>query len=260
MTDRFDSDYQTVAERIKIFREKYPNGCLRPADVEHPFRLVNVRDQAYVVVTAAAYRTPDDPAPGIGQAWEPVPGVTEFSLGSEIMVCETSAWGRAIIAVGAADSRRVASADEVTSAAGRRAAVTSPPARPAPKPQPVSKAQPAPATAPATATVAAAAAPAAAAATTAAASTFGAVAVDEVPGVHNSEEDTQNRAIVDEALKILADNGTSVQEVRDVWQALSQARLLAWRVDPIEGAPIDGDGKITIGALAAFVGKTRSIK
>lgn len=42
------------------------------------------------------------------------PGRTPYTLGSELMNAETSAWGRAIIAVGAADSKKgISSAEEV---------------------------------------------------------------------------------------------------------------------------------------------------
>jgi len=47
-------------------------------------------------------------------ASEPVPGKTNFTRDSELMNAETSAWGRALIAVGAADAKRgIASANEV---------------------------------------------------------------------------------------------------------------------------------------------------
>lgn len=107
-------DYVDVAERISIFRAKYPSGSLQPANPEKPYEIVTVGEKTFVVVIAAAYRTPDDPRPGIGMAWEPFPGRTSFQRDSELMVCETSAWGRAIVAVLAADTKRgVASGDEV---------------------------------------------------------------------------------------------------------------------------------------------------
>ncbi|HEY7821467.1 MAG TPA: hypothetical protein VIG24_01465, partial [Acidimicrobiia bacterium] len=68
---------------------------------------------------ACAYRTPDDPAPGVGLAWEPVPGRTPYTRGSELMVAETSAWGRALAAIGIATNKSVASAEEVRSAQER---------------------------------------------------------------------------------------------------------------------------------------------
>lgn len=110
----FAPDYNTVPERIVEFREKYPEGTLRPVDPARPFELVDVAGKTFLVVVAAAYRTADDPAPGVGMAWEPVPGLTNFTRNSELQNAETSAWGRAIIAVGAADAKKgIASAEDV---------------------------------------------------------------------------------------------------------------------------------------------------
>lgn len=107
-------DYVDVAERISIFREKYPTGCLQPANLNEPLQVFNLDGKAYVLYTACAYRTPDDTRPGVGIAWELVPGATSFTRGSEAMNAETAAWGRAIVAVLAADTKRgVASAQEV---------------------------------------------------------------------------------------------------------------------------------------------------
>lgn len=113
-------DYVTVAERIAIFREKYPQGSLRPLNPDKPYDIVEIGDKVFVVVVAAAYRTPDDQAAGVGMAWEPFPAIQQQLRGSELMVCESSAWGRAIVAALAADTKRsVASADEVTNRGGQ---------------------------------------------------------------------------------------------------------------------------------------------
>lgn len=111
----FAADYVDVAERIRIFRDLYPEGSLRPASLERPFWIENVDGVGQrLVYVAAAYRHPEDPAPGIGSAWEPLPGKTPYTRDSELMVAETSAWGRAIVAALAADTKRgVASADEI---------------------------------------------------------------------------------------------------------------------------------------------------
>lgn len=106
--------YIDVASRIAEFRAKHPDGTLRLADTSQPFQIVKIEDKTFVVVVAAAYRNQDDQAPGIGTAWEPVPGLTNFTRNSELQNAETSAWGRAIIAVGAADSKQgVASSEDV---------------------------------------------------------------------------------------------------------------------------------------------------
>lgn len=108
------ADYVDVPQRIAEFRAKHPEGCLQPANLAEPFRIQQVGDKTYVVVVAAAYRTPDDPRPGIGMAYEQWPGRTPYTKDSELQNAETSAWGRAIVAVLAADTKRsVASKEEV---------------------------------------------------------------------------------------------------------------------------------------------------
>lgn len=106
--------YIDVAARIAEFRGKHPDGSLQPADLTQPYRVQEIGGQTYIVVVAAAYRTPDDPRPGIGMAYEVFPGRTPYTKGSELQNAETSAWGRAIVAVLAADTRRgIASQEEV---------------------------------------------------------------------------------------------------------------------------------------------------
>jgi hypothetical protein len=106
--------YNTVAERIAEFREKHPEGSLRAADPCNAWSLVEVGGKTFIAYTALAYRTADDPAPGVGVAWEPVPGSTPYTRDSELMNAETAAWGRAIVAVLAADSSKgIATAEEV---------------------------------------------------------------------------------------------------------------------------------------------------
>jgi hypothetical protein len=98
--------YVEVSERIADFRAAHPDGSLQA-------EIVELRDDL-VIVKAYAYRTPDDERPGTGLASEPIPGKTNFTRDSELMNAETSAWGRALIAVGAADAKRgIASANEV---------------------------------------------------------------------------------------------------------------------------------------------------
>ena len=116
------NDYVTVAERIEQFREKYPEGSLQcewqmvmvPTPVKQQDGSWVQMDRPIIVAKAFAYRHPDDPRPGVGHAQEPMPGKTPYTKDSEIQNAETSAWGRALIAVLAADTRKgVASRDEV---------------------------------------------------------------------------------------------------------------------------------------------------
>lgn len=111
-SDRLDG-YVDVAERIRLFRDRYPEGSLQPANLATPWEIVTVGEKTFLVYIAAAYRHPDDPRPGIGMAWEPFPGRTPYTKDSELMVAETSAWGRAIKAALLDDRSKVASLDEV---------------------------------------------------------------------------------------------------------------------------------------------------
>ena len=107
----FAEDYKTVPERLAEFFDKYPAGSLqRIGEVE----VYQIEGRTFIAYTAGAYRTADDVRPGVGTAWERVPGLTRFTENSEIQNAETSAWGRAIVAVGAADTKKgVASAEDV---------------------------------------------------------------------------------------------------------------------------------------------------
>lgn len=106
-------DYVDVAERIRIFRERYPDGALQPLDPSQPFQIVEVGGQTFITYTAVAYKGPGDQLPGIAVSWEPFPGKTPYTAGSELMNAETAAWGRAIVAALAADTKKIASLDEV---------------------------------------------------------------------------------------------------------------------------------------------------
>jgi len=102
-------DYVEVRERIALFYAAHPTGALVTGEVR-----VSVDDDTpRVWVQALAYRTPDDPHPAIGWSWMELPGKTPYTKGSEIENTETSAWGRAIGALGIGIARSIASANEV---------------------------------------------------------------------------------------------------------------------------------------------------
>ena len=119
-------DYVDVASRILAFKEKHPDGSLQSEVVE-------LSDKR-VVVKAYAYRDKDDTRPGTGHAAERIPGTTPYTAGSELMVCETSAWGRAIAALGFEVKRGIATSEEVQAAQARQTAPVGEPPPPSADP------------------------------------------------------------------------------------------------------------------------------
>ena len=101
----FADGYVSVSERLEAFYKKYPDGSIQSDIVE--------LTESRVVIKAFAYRKPDDPRPGIGHSQLGIPGKTNFTRGSELENAETSAWGRAIAALGFDVKGGVASKDEV---------------------------------------------------------------------------------------------------------------------------------------------------
>ena len=114
MAFKRDMDYIDVASRLADMREKFPNLTMRQRDID----FVTLSGKDYVVYTAEAWREPDDPCPGIGTAWEPIPGPTPYTRDSEVQNAETAAWGRALVAIGASTKNGIASAEEVSNRQG----------------------------------------------------------------------------------------------------------------------------------------------
>jgi len=130
-------DYVDVAERLQDFKDAYPEGTCQTIS----WYPVEVDGKHFIVYHAAAYRTPDDPRPGHGIAWEPFPGRTPYTKDSELMNAETAAWGRAIVALGLVANRKLASRQEVRNrvedqAAEATEAAEKPKAKQPPKPKP----------------------------------------------------------------------------------------------------------------------------
>jgi len=128
-------DYIDVATRIIEFREKYPTGSLQswkdPYVIE--VKMPDNSIKSYMVYSAAAYRTPDDQLPGVGWAYEPIPGPTNFTRDSELQNAETAAWGRAMVAALAVDTKKgIASSEEVRN---RQTKTTEAPAAKTPEPK-----------------------------------------------------------------------------------------------------------------------------
>ena len=107
--------YVQVVDRIRLFYARYPEGSLQMGTPT----FIDIGDQKWVMGRAYAYRTPDDQRPGVGTAWEPVPGTTNFTRGSEVMNLETSCWGRCIGSLGIGIDASIATLDEVQQAKER---------------------------------------------------------------------------------------------------------------------------------------------
>jgi hypothetical protein len=108
-------DYVDVAARIVEFRKKFPEGRLRQKEIQ----FIEFAGKSWVVYTAEAWRTADDPSPAHGTAWEPVPGPTPYTKDSELQNAETAAWGRAMVAALAVDTKKgIASSEEVRNRQG----------------------------------------------------------------------------------------------------------------------------------------------
>jgi hypothetical protein len=108
------SGYEEVPDRIARFIEKHPEGRLTG---EH--QIIEVGGNTFVEYVAYALRTQDDPTPGRGVTWEPYPGRTPYTKDSEVENAETSAWGRALAAIGFT-GKKIATAEEVANAQARR--------------------------------------------------------------------------------------------------------------------------------------------
>lgn len=122
---KIDPDYKEVSERVRDLYAKHPDAVLTGG-----FEIKGIGDKTYVIYRAECIRAPGE-EPCVGFAQEEIPGRTPYTKGSEIQNAETSAWGRAIVAAGASESKRIASADEIRSARARETAPDEP-ARPAP--------------------------------------------------------------------------------------------------------------------------------
>ena len=109
------TDYVDVKERIAQFYKKYPDGSIQ---FEYKGALDSNPDMIWGI--AYAYRTATDERPGIGTAAELAIGKTTFTRGSELMNLETSAWGRAIGALGIGLGKSVATKQEVEAAKARQ--------------------------------------------------------------------------------------------------------------------------------------------
>ena len=102
------SNYVDVPTRFAAALERWPELRI----VENRPEIITVGDKVFIAVTVQAWRTPDDPIPAQGTAWEPIPGLTPFTKNSEMMNASTSALGR-VLGFMMSFGPKMASAEEV---------------------------------------------------------------------------------------------------------------------------------------------------
>ena len=102
------SNYVDVPTRFAMALERWPELRL----VENRPEVITLGDKTFIAVTVQAWRTPDDPIPAQGTAWEPMPGLTPFTKNSEMMNASTSALGR-VLGFMMSFGPKMASAEEV---------------------------------------------------------------------------------------------------------------------------------------------------
>ena len=98
-------EYVEVNERLKAFREMYPNGSIMSEIVSHQDGIVVMK--AIIVIDGQIRAT--------GHAYEKE-GSTFINKTSYIENCETSCWGRALACLGLGLDTSVASVEEVANA------------------------------------------------------------------------------------------------------------------------------------------------
>ena len=110
------SNYVTVAERVAMFYEKFPNGS-----IQFEFMGVMDGDPLKMWGIARAYRTADDLLPGIGTASELIVGKSPYTNGSELQNLETACWGRACASLNIGTSKGLSSKEEIIGSRERQA-------------------------------------------------------------------------------------------------------------------------------------------
>lgn len=117
--DRFE-DYVPVAERLEKFYERFPDGRITTAIVEHNL------ESGFVLMRAEVYRSPDDAAPAAtGHAFE-VRGESYVNKTSYIENAETSSVGRALAMLGFEVKRGIASREELQKTARMQTTAAAP--------------------------------------------------------------------------------------------------------------------------------------
>jgi len=102
-------DYVDVPTRLAQALKKFPD--LRIQETK-PI-IVTVDNQQYVEISCTVWRDCTDLMPTVAYCWEPIPGRTHYTKGSEMMNASTSCLGRALGFLGMGIGKSIASRNEV---------------------------------------------------------------------------------------------------------------------------------------------------
>jgi len=102
-------DYVDVPTRLAQALKQFPD--LRIQETK-PI-IVTVDNQQYVEISCTVWRDLNDLLPTVAYCWEPIPGKSPFTKGSEMMNASTSCLGRALGFLGMGIGKSIASRNEV---------------------------------------------------------------------------------------------------------------------------------------------------
>lgn len=102
-------DYVDVPTRLAQALKQFPD--LRIQETK-PI-IVTVDNQQYVEISCTVWRDANDLLPTVAYCWEPIPGKSPFTKGSEMMNASTSCLGRALGFLGMGIGKSIASRNEV---------------------------------------------------------------------------------------------------------------------------------------------------
>jgi hypothetical protein len=102
-------DYVDVPTRLAEALKRWPN--LRIQETKPV--IVTVDNQQYIEISCTVWNDVDDLMPTVAYCWEPIPGRTPYTKGSEMMNASTSCLGRALGMKGMGIGKSIASRNEV---------------------------------------------------------------------------------------------------------------------------------------------------
>ena len=102
-------DYVDVPTRLAEALKRWPD--LRVQETKPV--IVIVDNQQYVEISCTVWRDSTDLMPTVAYCWEPIPGRTPYTKGSEMMNASTSCLGRALGFLGMGIGKSIASRNEV---------------------------------------------------------------------------------------------------------------------------------------------------